>query len=269
MLIDFHTHCFPDKIAEKAMKTLAEESALIPKLNGTKENLLKKMADQRVSLSVVLGIATNPHQQNSVNNFAAELNKMPGIAAFGSVHPESDCALAELERIKELGLKGVKLHPEYQNFFVDDPKMKPIYKKISALGLITVFHGGADYGFAAPYKCMPENMAKAAAMFDSPVVVAHWGGLMYHEQVLKHLCGLPVFFDTSFGYGAAALPMIRRIVEKHGTDNILFGSDSPWQTPADNMLVINHLGLSESEKEKIFWKNAARLLNINDEGDFV
>ena len=44
---------------------------------------------------------------------------------------------------------------------VDDVKMKPIYKKISSLGLITIFHAGYDYGYAPPYHCMPDNLLNA------------------------------------------------------------------------------------------------------------
>ncbi len=262
MVIDFHTHCFPGKIASRAMETLSRESALVPPLDGTAENLLGVMKEDGVNVSVVLSIATNPHQQASVNSFAAELNEKEGLCAFGSVHPDSKNAMEELERIKELGLKGVKLHPEYQNFYVDDEKMKPVYKKISSLGLITVFHAGVDYGFAAPYKCMPESMARALRWFDSPVVAAHFGGLMCHEQVLKHLCGLPVYIDTSFSYGAVALPMVQKIIEKHGADKVLFGSDSPWHKPSEDMRIVNHLKITDEDREKILWKNAAELLNI-------
>ena len=244
------------------MESLSKESALIPMLNGTADDLERGMAEEKVDLSVVLGIATNPHQQAAVNNFAAELNKKPSFIAFGSVHPQSEDVLDELERIKDMGLQGVKLHPEYQDFFVDDEKMKPIYKKISSLGLITVFHAGVDYGFCAPYKCTPERMARALKWFDSPVVAAHWGGLMCHDKVLEHLCGLPLYFDTAFSYGAVSLPMLKQICEKHGTDFILFGSDSPWHKPSDDVRVVNHLGLSDNEKKKIFWENASKLLDI-------
>ena len=262
MLVDFHTHCFPGKIAARAMETLSRESALVPPLDCTAENMIESMHKDGVDLSVVLNIATNPRQQTSVNNFAEELCGREGLVAFGSVHPDSENALEELERIKDLGLKGVKLHPEYQNFYVDDEKMKPIYKKISSLGLITVFHAGVDYGFAAPYKCMPENMARALKWFDSPVVAAHFGGIMCHEQVLKYLCGLPIYFDTSFSYGAVALPMVRKIAEKHGADKILFGSDSPWHRPSEDMRIIDHMELSPEDREKILWKNAVKLLDI-------
>lgn len=260
MIIDFHTHCFPDKIATRAVESLGKAAALIPAIGGTADALLNSMKEDKIDISVVLNIATNPHQQTSVNNFAAELNKKPRLVGFGSVHPDAEDALDELERIASMGLKGVKFHPEYQNFCVDDIKMRPIYKKISQLGLITVFHAGADYGFASPYKCMPEALAKALEWFDSPVVAAHWGGLMCHEDVIKHLCELPVYFDVSFGYGTIALPMIRQIVEKHGTDKLLFGSDSPWHKPSQDLTVLNALQLDEVDINKICCTNALKLL---------
>lgn len=262
MLIDFHTHCFPDKIAERAVSSLGKAAALVPNGNGTADSLLATMKTDKIDISVVMNIATNPHQQASVNNFAAELNKHPRLIAFGSVHPDADNALEELERIAGMGIKGVKFHPEYQGFFVDDAKMRPIYKKISQLGLITVFHAGADYGFEAPYHCMPDALARALPLFDSPVVAAHWGGLMCHEGVIEHLCATPVYIDTSFAYGTVSLPMIKKIVQKHGCDKILFGSDSPWHMPSEDMRVVDALELADNDKDKICFKNAARLLKI-------
>ena len=194
MRIDFHTHCFPDKIAAKAVDKLSFASGgLIPHTDGTVTGLRTSMAAGGVDASVVLSIATNAHQQKSVNDFAASINNGQDVFAFGSVFPDAEDALDELERIKALGLKGVKLHPDYQGFFVDDPKMKPIYQKISSLGLITVFHAGSDYGFPPPYGGTPERMATALSWFDAPVVAAHWGGVNYNEDVLELLCGRDIY----------------------------------------------------------------------------
>ena len=141
------SHCFPDKIAARAIEKLADASGGIENYaDGTVEGLKNRIAQDGVDAAVVLNIATNARQQKSVNDFAAQINDEKTIFAFGSVYPDSPDALDELDRIKELGLKGVKLHPDYQGFFVDDPKWKPLYKKISSLGLITVFHAGMDYG---------------------------------------------------------------------------------------------------------------------------
>lgn len=262
MLIDFHTHCFPDKIAERAIEKLSFVSGgLTPYYNGTLGGLKDTMKAQGVDMSVVLNIATNAHQQASVNDFAASVNG-DGIVSFGSIFPDSEDALYELERIKSLGLKGVKLHPDYQGFFVDDDKMIPIYKKISSLGLITVFHAGLDYGFAPPYGATPERMEHALKHFDSPVIAAHWGGIDSAEGVVRHLCGKDIYFDTSFGYSMLPKYYAEKILETHGTDKMLFGTDGPWHTAEMEFKLLNTLSISDEDMQKITHKNAQKLLNL-------
>ncbi len=263
MLIDFHTHCFPDAIAARAVAKLADASGgLLPHTDGTVAGLRERMRQDGVDRAVVLNIATNAHQQANVNDFAAAVDREPELIAFGSVFPDSPDALEELERIHALGLKGVKFHPDYQGFCVDDPKMKPLYRKIAALGLITVFHAGFDYGFPPPYGATPEKMATALTWFDSPVVAAHWGGVGCGEGVLRHLCGTDVYLDTSFGYGTMPKYYAKKIVERHGTDRILFGTDTPWHTAPMELRLLHSLGLSPSEMDGITCGNACRLLKL-------
>ena len=263
MLIDFHTHCFPEKIAERAIEKLADASGgLEPYTDGTYNGLKESMKKGNVNISVVLSIATNAHQQKSVNDFALSINNEQNTFAFGSVFPFSEDALYELDRIKEMGLKGVKLHPDYQGFDVDDERLKPIYKKISQLGLITVFHAGFDYGFKPPYGATPDKMVKALSWFSSPVVAAHWGGVNCNEGVLKHLCGTDIYFDTSFGYSMMPKYYAQKILETHGTDKMLFGTDTPWHTANMEFRLLNSLGLSEEDMHKITHKNAEKLLGI-------
>ena len=263
MLIDFHTHAFPPRIASAAVSKLSHASGgLEPQTSGTLDSLKQEMDRDGVDLSVVLSIATNPGQMRKVNDFAMSMNEDERIVAFGSVHPDAPDALEELERIAASGLKGVKLHPEYQDFQVDDPRMKPIYRKISQLGLITLFHAGHDYGYAPPFRCMPEQMKRALAWFDSPVVAAHWGGNGCGEDVLRHLCGENLYFDLSFGYGNMPKAIAQRIVDAHGPEKLLFGSDMPWHRPAWELRLIQSLDISDSDKEKIFSGNAKQLLDL-------
>ena len=263
MLIDFHTHAFPERIAQRAVSGLAHSSGgMVPQTDGTLNSLISEMDKDGVDLSVVLSIATNPKQQTNVNNFAMEINENDRIVAFGSVHPDAPDALEELERIKAAGLKGVKLHPEYQQFYVDDPRMFPIYRKISQLGLITVFHAGHDYGFSPPYHCMPSALRQAIKWFDTPVVAAHWGGEGCGIEVLDKLCGENLWFDLSFGYGAMPKPVAQAIIDKHGPDKLLFGSDLPWHRPEWELRLLNSLDISETDKEKIFFRKAMKLLDL-------
>ena len=263
MLIDFHTHAFPEKIAEIAIQKLSLASGgLVPHTNGTFFDLKRLLKHSKIDKAVVLNIATNATQQKNVNDFAASINDNQNIFAFGSVFPDSPDALYELERIKSLGLKGVKLHPDYQRFSVDDPKMKPIYKKIGDLGLITIFHAGQDFGFPPPYGATPEKLEKALSWFSSPVIAAHYGGVGYGQEVLDRLCGKDIYFDTSFGYGTMPKHFAQKIIEKHGADKMLFGTDTPWHNADMELKLLETLEISHADWEKITHKNAEKLLNI-------
>lgn len=263
MLIDFHTHAFPERIARRAVSGLAQASGgMVPQTDGSLASLKAEMGKDGVDISVVLSIATTPKQQTNVNHFAIEINKDDRFIAFGSVHPDAPDALEELERIADAGLKGVKLHPEYQRFYVNDERMKPIYRKISRLGLITMLHAGQDIGFAPPYHCLPEHLTEALKWLDTPVVAAHWGGYCCGTEVLETLCGENLYFDLSFGYGCIPKPTAQAIIDKHGPDKLLFGSDMPWHRPEWELRLINSLDLSAEDKEKIFHKNAEKLLNL-------
>lgn len=263
MLIDFHTHAFPNKLANRAVSSLSLGSGgMVPQTDGTLQSLKEQMDLDGVDISVVQSIATNPKQQANVNNFAMEINRDDRIVAFGSVHPDAPDALEELERIAAAGLKGVKFHPEYQQFYADEERMKPIYRKISELELITLFHAGQDIGFAPPYHCLPEHLLGALKWLDSPVVAAHWGGYGCGLEVLAKLCGENLWFDLSMGYGIIPKPIAQAIIDKHGPDKLLFGSDMPWHRPEWELRLLNSLDLSESDKEKIFFRNAMELLNL-------
>ena len=263
MLIDFHTHAFPDALAPRAMQNLSYAAGgLKPQTDGTAASLKERMKQDGVDMAVVLSIATNPTQQTKVNDFAIALNRDPVLFAFGSVHPDSPDAMQELERLQAAGLKGVKFHPEYQGFYADDEKMKPIYRKISQLGLITLFHAGQDIGFLPPYHAMPEHLLGALKWLDAPVVAAHWGGMSCAGEVIEKLCGENLYFDLSFGYCAMSKCIAQAIVDKHGTDRLVFASDMPWHRPKWEMRLINTLDLNESDRDKIFYKNAQHLLKL-------
>ena len=263
MIIDFHTHCFPEKIAGKTIEKLSFVSGgLIPQTDGTKDSLLYLMSKDGIDKSVALSIATNANQQKNVNDFAISL-KSEKLIPFGSVFPFSDDWEEELERLKENGIKGIKLHPDYQQFFVDDERLFPVYKKIEKLGFILVFHAGEDFGFAPPYKATPDRLRKVVTSIETPVVCAHWGGLSMGNDVIKYLCDIDnCYFDTAFGYGTMPKVMALNILDKKGTDKILFGSDCPWNAPSWDVGMLKTMGLSQDEEEKILYKNAENLLGL-------
>lgn len=264
MLIDFHVHAFPDAVAEKAIPALSKCSGgVVPAYDGKIDSLKAHMRAHGVAHSVVLNIATNPHQEKKVNDFAISLLGDEMLVPFGSVHPESENALAELERLAEAGIKGIKLHPDYQNFFVDEERLFPIYKKIADLGFITVFHSGADIGYPKPVHCTPQRLLKVLDLFgDAPVVAAHFGGYMLWEEVMKHLCGTQIYFDTAFSYGKIPPDFAKEIILSHDPNRILLGSDLPWSTATNEERLIRSLQLDAAVTDAILFNNAKRLLSI-------
>ena len=263
MIIDFHAHAFNDKIVQRAMQTLVKNSGgVLPHTDGSISDLIRKQKEAGIDFSVVLNIATKPSQQKVINDWAQEKNH-GSIISFGSIHPFAEDALEELERIKARGLKGIKLHPDYQDFFVDDDRMLKIYDKISELGLIVVFHSGIDIGYNEPTRCTPKRLAAVLPQIKSPVVAAHFGGYLMWYDVEEYLVGKNLYLDTSFSYSRIPPKQAQRIVKNHGADRVLYGTDSPWSGMQEEIRLIQHIGLSEEEQQLILGKNAQRLLGIH------
>jgi hypothetical protein len=263
MIIDFHTHAFPDTLAARALNSLTGNSGMSPCYDGTAAGLTAYMAENGVDRSVMLSIATNAAQQQKVNDFAASVNNVNGIIGFGSVFPFAEDAFIELERIKSLGLKGIKLHPDYQNFYVDDAALFALYDFIGQLGLVTVFHMGYDIGLPEPLHASPERLKNVLPYFkNAPVVAAHFGGYMQWYEVEEHLVGKNCYLDTSYTAGRIPFPQAKRIVQRHGAGQILFGSDTPWSGQSMEKEHIQRMGLSDDETEKILGLNAERILDL-------
>ena len=261
-MIDFHTHIFPEKLAEKAVNFLAQTSGnMLTYSTGMKDDLIRVMDEDNVDVSVVLNIATNERQMKNVNDFAVSINGYMGrLVSFGSVYPAADSAIEELYRLKEHGIKGIKFHPEYQDFFVDDDKWAHLYEVLTKLNMITVFHAGMDNGYLDTGRASAFRFVETLKGLKSPVVLAHMGGYMEWVQVEKYLVGTDAYFDTSFCFSRIPMPIMDRMVKNHGYDKILFGSDMPWSTAQMELRLINSLDITETGKEKILHKNAAKLL---------
>lgn len=265
MYIDFHTHAFADKIAERAMQQLSQTASVKPYTDGTLKGLKEKMRKSGINAAVVLPIATKPSQHEVLNKWAADINGKDGIYALGSVHPDGNDAVSYLERIKAMGLHGIKLHPDYQNFFVDDEKAFPIYEKCAELGLPIVFHSGFDPLSPDVIHAGAEGFLKIHETFpDLTMIIAHLGGMYRWDKVERLLAGLSgnIYFDLAFTAGEAGEKQLMRIISKHGADRILLGSDCPWNDPVNEIEMVKRLRLTQEEKELIFYKNAARLLGL-------
>lgn len=268
MIIDFHTHIFPSKIAEKTIEILEEnikkqgvgETATI---GATLNDLKQSMHKNDIDISVVLPIATNTHQSTSINTFAQAINNTDGILSFGSLHPMQSDWESVLYDIKEKGLRGIKLHPEYQQFYIDSKESIRILQKCDELDLITVLHSGNDIGVPPPVHCTPERLAHVFEYVKGDkIIAAHLGGWQLWDEVEKYLVGKPLYFDTAYTVNYISKEQFTRIIKNHGSEKILHATDSPWEKQGHAVQYIKSLNLSQEDIDNIFFKNAKKLLKI-------
>lgn len=264
MIIDFHTHVFPNKIASAAMDQLAKQCRTPYFAPATVESLLHTMDKDGIDRSVVLNVATKENQHENVLRFASEINS-ERIISFGSVVPDSVYALEYVWKISDEGLKGMKLHPALQRVNADDEKIFPVYDLARALNLIVVFHAGWDPTYRDEMQASPEMIVRVVKNFPGlRVVAAHMGGLAMARDVLDNIAGkADLYFDTAY----TADPwidrdMMRGIIRRHGAEKILFGSDFPWHDPIREIELIRSLDIAEEEKALILGENAKRLLAL-------
>lgn len=267
MIIDFHTHIFPHKIVEKTIAHLAEQSGVKPFSSGTAEGLARSMIDAGVAVSVSLPVLTNPKQFDGVNGYAKEINEeyrnlKNRIISFAGIHPFCDDLYGKMEYIKKSGFIGVKIHPDYQQTYIDDERYVKILDCAKNLDLVVVSHAGRDYGFKGmPVMCPPEraiNVIKKVR--HNKFVLAHYGGLDMWDGVLNVLAGEGAYFDTSFSIHKLSRDSFVKILEKHGSDRILFATDSPWQGQKEYVNIIKSFSLPKDAEEAILYKNALKLL---------
>lgn len=262
MIIDFHVHCFPDGLAKKAVTSLSKVGGIAPWVDGSINDIKKSMKKAGINKSVILSIATKPEQADSISQWS-EIIQDDSIIAFGSIHPESDNWKNELIRLKEMNIKGIKLHPEYQQFYVDDEKMFPIYQKAFELGFIIVFHTGIDLGLPGPCHCTPPMLKNMLKTFQGgKIVAAHMGGYQCWDKVEEYLAGEDIYFDTSYSIEEMGLDQFNRLLKNHGYKKILFGTDSPWSGQAEELKRFRSYGLPDDIQRAILGENAAKLLQI-------
>lgn len=268
MVIDFHTHIFPEKIAAKTIEKLENTANVKAFTDGREESLTASMAEAGVDVSVVLPVVTRPEQFNTVNEFAARLNekyqeKTPRLLSFGGIHPDTLDFKRELRIIKALGLQGIKLHPDYQNTYFDDIKYMRILDYATELELISVVHAGVDIGFPEHVRCTTERIRRVIdEVAPEKLVLAHYGAFGLWDEVESRIAGENVYLDTAYTFGFIEDAAFQRILEKHGADHILFATDSPWSGQRESLAHLRRLVTKKEDLDKILGKNVGRLLQL-------
>lgn len=258
--VDMHAHIFPEKIAYKAVEAIAGFYNIQMRCDGTIDDLLVKEDMAGIEKILVHSTATKPEQVRDINNYIIKsVSNCDRFIGFGTMHPDFDDIDSEIQRIIDGGLKGIKLHPDFQMFNIDDPKVFGIYETCEGR-LPILFHTGDDrYDFSRP-----KRLADVLEKFpDLVVIAAHFGGYSRWEEALEYLAGRKnVYMDTSSSLGMIDDELARKIIEKHGADNMLFGSDYPMWEPKDEIDKLINLGIGKEDLEKILHKNAEIFLGL-------
>lgn len=279
MIIDFHTHIFPDKLAPKVIDKLQGTACCTAYVDGTLNGLLNSMETGNIDKSVSLPVASSQSQVVSCNNFSKKVNDTydDKIISFGAMHPDFEDYKVELSRIKEMGIKGIKLHPDYQGVFFDDIRYMNIIDCAESLDLITIVHAGVDIGLPDPVHASPKHIKNLISTVNpQKLVLAHMGGFNLWRDVIDTLGGENLYLDTSFSLGKVNYfddfsgtkiemmgeELFMEAINTFGEDKFLFASDSPWGGQKETFEEIQKLPLSEIQKEKILSGNAVKLLGL-------
>jgi len=261
-IIDVHAHIFPDKVAEKAVENIGSYYGIPMYGKGTVSDLFESGGKIGVYRYIVHSTATKPEQVKHINNYIASAQASNScITGFGTLHPElkNTEIKTEVERLQSLGISGIKLHPDFQGFDIDQENMIPIYSAIEGKLPLLIHMGDKNKTSSSP-----KRLARILKMFPGlTVIAAHMGGYTMWDESMEYLVGKNVYFDTSstlmFLDKSRAVEMIRA----HGAGKVLFGTDYPMWSHQDELQRLHDLGLSADELELIFWKNASGILGIN------
>jgi predicted TIM-barrel fold metal-dependent hydrolase len=244
------------------MSYLSHQGDVVPFLDGTVSDLLSSMDRSGIDLSVVCSVATGANQAGPILEWSHSIAG-DRIIPFPSVVPLSESAIDDLSGIAGGGFRGVKLHPEYQDFHIDDPALSDFYGLAEKEKLVILFHAGYDIGFPDSDRSAPARIAAVRTSFPRlRIVASHLGGFRQWEEALKELAGTDVYLDTSYVFGHIPDGLLAEILDAHRPDRILFGSDSPWAGQPETLLQIRGLDLDPMREKALLGGNAAELLRL-------
>ncbi len=264
MIIDFHTHVFPDELADRAICALVAgiNEIYTPVTDAKVTGLLEHMRQSGVDISVIQPVITKQSQFEDLNLWARSICS-DRLISFGGFYPHTDDYKRDIDFIVSLGLKGIKFHAEYQDFVIDDPKMLRIYDYALSRGLIILHHAGFNPGFNGPIRSGPVRFRNIwNAMKGGVIIAAHFGGFSKWDDVERYIVGTGIYLDTSMGFEFYPAEQFLRVVRSHGVEKILFASDSPWSDAGAEIGRLKAQPLTEAEKDMILGGNAKRILNI-------
>lgn len=257
--IDAHCHIYPEKIAARAVAGTDNFYNEHSYGTGTAKNLIEVGDKAGIDHYIVQSVATTPHQVGRINEFIAEsvANSNGRMTGLGTLHPDSPDIEGDFKHLKELGLHGVKLHPDIQAFKIDDYRCLKIYELCEQAGMPILMHTGDNrYDYSNPNRLLPVMEIYTGLT----VVGAHFGGWSIWEEASKKLSKLPnLYVDCSSSLFYIGSDTAKRIVERYGVDKVLFGTDYPMWSPSEEVQRFLDIGLTEDENKRIFSENAKKI----------
>ena len=260
-IIDFHIHIYPDSIARKAADNVRDfyDGIGNDAIDGRVDTLLERGTQAGISEFVVLPVATKPERTRHINEFIIrEAVAHPQFYGFGTVHADMDGLMDEVAFIQDNGLRGIKIHPDYQTFAIDDPRMYPVYEQIQGK-LPIIFHMGDlryDYSHPARLRNVLNKFPKLQ------VVAAHFGGYQMREVAKEVLTDTNCLFDTSSSLMFMDKGVAERYIRHYGAERFVYGTDYPMWDPVIEVERFFGLDLTDDEKEQIAWRTTAELLKV-------
>lgn len=257
--IDVHAHIFPGKIRDKAVASIGHFYDIHMDAKGSPDDLLQQGSKIGTVAYVVHSVATLPRQVQHINDFISQqMQEHKEFIGYATLHPFMEDVEGEIERAIEMGLKGIKIHPDFQQFDIDDEAAMYMYEKLEGRLPVICHMGDEVKRYSAPKK-----LAKVIEAFpDLKIIAAHMGGYSEWEDAEKYVIGKNVWVDTSSTLFALAPEKVVDLIHKHGVDRVLFGTDYPMWRPDEELERFMKMDLTEEEREKILWKNAAEFLDL-------
>jgi uncharacterized protein len=262
LIIDFHTHIYPEGVAAKILPAAKKKLNVEVPGTGSPQDLRRFMKDSDIARSVILPLAKGKSDASALNDWILSVSG-EGLVPFGAVHPFMENLEEELDRLVSRGVRGVKMMPLLQEVFPDDPRCERFYEALIARKMILLTHAGRDPLDRQEVFGTPKRFANAIESYpDLILVLAHLGGLGMWDDVRRYL--LPanrnVYFDTAYVSFYMNRQDMAEMIREIGPDRIVFGSDYPWEEPGRAAKIITDLGLSEEERDALLWQNAVKLI---------
>ena len=262
MIIDFHTHAFPDSLAEKAIIALEAGCNCKAFHNGKVSSLLKSMDEAGIDKAVICSIATKPAQFEPILEWSKNIVS-DRIIPLLSVHPDDERALEKIKIVHEEGFKGIKLHPYYQKFVLDEERMFKFYEEVAKYDLLLVSHTGFDIAFPKDRIADPVRIVNVYKKIpELKLISTHLGSWEDWQEVEKHILGKNIYVETSFAFELIDKETALRILNNHPADYLIFGTDSPWTDQKKELSMLRSLNLDKTLEDKILYKNALTLLGL-------